>query len=413
MAKKITHIIWKLFLASVLLTGAGCTSAQQSVQHNAHSSGSDKTIEDIETGILGISKYGNIVLTVTPQTMMNYGYEEADIIHVEIGDEQMTMPIGTNYSDVDAGSAICRYDMENTPQYVILAISSGNLASAMNVADKHETNDDQGYEWIWREGMGEDVSVKITMAEKQGYANEYEIHKVTATRTNSRDDYPELSDAQYANFRAVTTAGMGKDTLYRSSSPINPKIGRNKEADEALSLNGIRTVINLADYEKEMKEYPDYASTWYSECSVLPLAMSMDMAAEENRKKLAEGLRYILTQEGPYLIHCLEGKDRTGFVIAILECLMGADIDAVIKDYMVTYDNFYHVKENTDPYEQISAIIVNQLHDAFHLDEDTEFKKNESLQAYAEQYILELGLSSEELEALKTKLSADYGGQQE
>ena len=25
------------------------------------------------------------------------------------------------------------------------------------------------------------------------------------------------------------------------------------------------------------------------------------------------------------LIHCLEGKDRTGIVTALLECLMGAD----------------------------------------------------------------------------------------
>ena len=42
---------------------------------------------------------------------------------------------------------------------------------------------------------------------------------------NNREDYPELTDEQFANFRNIATTGMGAGILYRSSSPINPELG--------------------------------------------------------------------------------------------------------------------------------------------------------------------------------------------
>ena len=392
-----------------LLTLCGCSAPSQN--ESSQNDASEQEYPVIEAGIYTISKYGNIILTISPETMMEYGYEEADIIDVEIGSVHKEMPVGINYSDVDAGSAICRYDLENDPHSISLAISGGNLAAAMNVADKKETSDGEGFIWIYREGLDENVTVYIRMAEKQGYADEYQIHKVTSTRTNERADYPDLSDAEFANFRAVSTTGMGKDTLYRSSSPINPKIGRNRQADEALSLNGVHTILNLADYEHEMKEYPGYSSTYYSECDIIPLAMSMDLTGEENSVKMAEGLRFIIGRDGPYLIHCLEGKDRTGFVIAVLESLMGASIGEVVEDYMVTYYNFYGVEKGTENYDRIAAVITQLLMNAFGTESLTEFKKNEPLTSYARDYLLRLGLSEQEIEELKMRLAVDYGGQ--
>jgi hypothetical protein len=361
----------------------------------------------VEAGIAEISKHGNLILTVSPETMMELGYEEADLIDVEIGSRHEIMPVGTNYSDVDYGKTICRYDLEDEIHHIALAVSGGSFAGLMEVADKEETDDEKGYQWIFRDGIDENAGVRITMAEKQGYAEELKIHKITASRTNERSGYPDLSDAEYANFRAVSTSGMGKDTLFRSASPVNPKIGRNKEADEALSLNGVHTIINLADYENEMKEYPDYSLTYYSKCVILNAAMSMDMTLEENRQKLASAIRFINQNEGPYLIHCLEGKDRTGYVAAILECLMGAELDEVVDDYMVTYYNFYGLKEGDESYDRIAALITGQLNAAF----GTELKEGDTLAVYAEQYLKDTGLSDEEIAELKTRLGKDYGGQ--
>ena len=61
-------------------------------------------IPDIEAGILDITKYGNITLTIGPDSMEDLGYEPADLILVRIGDSEMEMPIGTAYTDADSGA---------------------------------------------------------------------------------------------------------------------------------------------------------------------------------------------------------------------------------------------------------------------------------------------------------------------
>ena len=148
---------------------------------------------------------------------------------------------------------------------------------------------------------------------------------------------------------------MGTSTLFRSSSPINPALNRNEEADQALLNSLVRTVMNMADTEETMKKFADYNLTNYSSCDIIALNMGMDFFSEEFQEKLAEGFRYMASHDGPYLIHCVEGKDRTGFAAAVLECLMGATADEVVGDYMLTYFNFYGIEPGTEQYEQIAA----------------------------------------------------------
>ena len=71
--------------------------------------------------------------------------------------------------------------------------------------------------------------------------------------------------------------------------------------------------------------------------------MGVDFAAEEFNAKLKTGLVYLIDNEGPYLIHCNEGKDRAGFVAALLEALGGAEAEEIVEDYMLSYENYYHV----------------------------------------------------------------------
>ena len=55
--------------------------------------------------------------------------------------------------------------------------------------------------------------------------------------------------------------------------------------------------------------------------------MGTSFDTEEFRNKLAEGLRFFAAHEGPYAVHCQEGRDRTGVVAVLLECFMGAGYD--------------------------------------------------------------------------------------
>ncbi len=349
-----------------------------------------ETVPDLEVGIKEIKNTGNIVLNILPESMRELGYEPADIILVRVGQIEMELPIGVEYTDVDAGQLICCMRADK----VALAINAGNLASTMGIT---------------ADGQDDTATVVISMIQKQGYAEELTIHRLGETRTNNREDYRELSDEEYANFRAVETGGMGTSTLFRSSSPVNPKLNRNTEADEALLRSLVRTVMNMVDSEETMTAYADFRLTNYSSCDIIALNMDMDWQSEDFQQKLGEGFRFLASHEGPYLIHCLEGKDRTGFAAAILECLMGASADEVISDYMLTYYNYYGIEPGTKPYQRIAeGNIVSSLSSVFGVSSIQE--ENIDLSACAETLLEKIGMQPDEISALKEKLSRDYGG---
>ena len=178
----------------------------------------EETYPQIEAGIAEISKYGNIILTIDPAAMKEQGYEPADIITIRIGEKEMDMPVGTAYTDVDSGEPVCCYKFSSSRnrEETVLSVNSGNLIEAMNVAKIVKVAEAPGFKIEWSEGMDENTTVYLNMKEKQGFAEEYAMHQLGAVRTNKREDYGHLSDAEYANFRMVRTT----DHLHRSTLPI-------------------------------------------------------------------------------------------------------------------------------------------------------------------------------------------------
>ena len=363
-----------------------------------------ETAESIETGIREIQKYGNLVLTISGNSLLDMGYEYGDIAAVTVDGQTYDMPVVSSYSDVDNGSMLCRVIASDNPDEdaVILAINMGDLASTLGIATKTTIEEEPGFRWDYNEGYDDTLTISIAMGEKGGYADEYMIHQLT--RSEIREDYPDLTDEQYANFRNVATTGMGAYVLYRSSSPVNPEINRSSEADAAVNAAGIRTVMNLADNEETMKGYEGYNESYYSHLDVVALNLGVDFTADDFRSGLAEGFRFLATHEGPYLIHCTEGKDRAGFTSAILECLMGATAEEVTADYMVTYANYYGVQPGTEQYDAIvRSNIAKSLATAF----DVESIYDADLATEADAYLLEIGMTREEVDALKTNLGTD------
>jgi protein tyrosine/serine phosphatase len=122
-------------------------------------------------------------------------------------------------------------------------------------------------------------------------------------------------------------------------------------------------------------------------------------------ESLIEGYRFLIDNEGPYLIHCTEGKDRTGFSIAILESLMGAQADEIVSDYMKTYYNYYGVKLGSLIYNDIAQRnIKKDLAKALNIDS---LYGDHDLSELAQDYLLNIGMSKEEIGSLKERLQED------
>jgi len=357
--------------------------------------------ESAPVTVTEIQKYGNIVLSITGTDFLAQGYAYGDVVTVTMNGQEFDMPVGTNFSDVDQGSMICRVVIkpETNEDYVLLAINMGDLATTALIAEKEKIEADPGYLWHYK--VDEPVPVAFAMKEKGGYYDEWTMHQLV--RSEKREDYPDLTDMEYANFRVIATTGVGEGKLYRSSSPVNPEINRNLEADAAAADAGVRTFINLADNEETMKAREGFADTYYSKQNIICLNLGVDFAADDFKAGLADGLRFIAANEAPYLVHCNEGKDRAGFTSAVLEALMGASAEEITADYMVTYYNYYGVQPGTEQYDVIAkANIQKSLATAFGMESIFEG----DLQQAAVNYLLGIGMTEEEIASVQANLGA-------
>ncbi|MBR2674540.1 MAG: tyrosine-protein phosphatase [Mogibacterium sp.] len=406
--KKIKRTVIALLMAGLLISPVNATLLGG---WQVYAAPTERTATEITTTVAGTHpKYGNATLAVTPTEMEEAGYKVGDILKVVAKEQTLEVPFCTNYSDVDSGSLV----IINNGSDIIFAINLRNIASTYGLAAGDE--------------------VKISLGEAAGYLEEYEIRHLE--RTNDRDDYS--SDEVFANFRPVSTTGMKEGVLYRSSSPVNDEIGRASYADTLISevdiyypaadsennpLKGVQTVINLADTADQILGYTEeagfnspYYKSLFESGAVVPLAMGVDFTDPGFGEKLAEGLRFMINHNGPYLVHCNEGKDRAGFVSALLEALVGATHEEVVNDYMTTYENYYHIDKVADA-SKWNKIADSNIKMTFKtvvagLDKDADFDSID-LQAATEAYLKNAGLTDDEITRLKICLSDQSGTIQE
>ena len=331
---------------------------------------------------LSVSKYGNVTTTMPVSVFDGAGYCTGDILKVTVGDTTIEAPYGTGYSNVDTGSVIVLPDGDTGT--VAIAINMGNFAGTYSVT--------------------EETPIVFSMGEKEGYLEEYEIRNIDSLRTNDRKDYK--SDEIFANFREIKMGDIAAGTLYRSASPVNPELGRNTYADALAKKAGVKTFINLADDEETLKAYEGYAESYYGKQNVAALNMGVDFAAPEFAEKLKTGLEFMIANEGPYLIHCTEGKDRAGFVSMLLEALMGGKKDEIVNDYMLSFENYYGVEHGSDRWTRIAqSNIISNLLKLTGAEDEKALDKADLVKA-AETYLTDtVGLTAEQVTALKDVLS--------
>ena len=380
----------------VLLTG--CATRTQTVQ--------ETVITEVTSSVKEIQKYGNLVLTIEKKDLDAMGAEYGDVFTVSFQDTEVYAPYCTNYSDVDLGSIVLRNDGET----LILAINMGDFATTYSIAEK-VSNPDKTYKWIFEEGKTmEDISLLLTLTGKGEYRDEWLIHQLS--RTDNREDYS--SDAAFANFREIKGGKIGEGALFRSSSPINNEIGRAKYADALVKENGIRTVMNLADSEESILSYmekEDFASPYYASLfengDVIALNMGVSFKTREFQASLSEGLTFLASKEGPYLVHCTEGKDRAGFTSALLSALMGLTYQEIVEDYMTTYENYYHIEKGSEQYEAVKKSNIDSML-SFIASVESDKLSQVDLSLKAEEFLLAIGMEEETVRKLKENLAKNY-----
>ncbi len=266
------------------------------------------------------------------------------------------------------------------------------------------TRNNQG---LWTDaGLTENDTAVVTLREAGKYLNEQEA--LSQSYSNDKDEYRD--DIQFANFRALSGGSLKEGFLYRGASPVDNQKNRAASANALLEKNGIRFILDLADSEEEYLGYRKesgfssfYAAALYDEGSTALLGMSSSYGSEAFKQKLTGGFRKMLSAEGPIYIHCLEGKDRTGFVCFLLESLAGASYEEMLSDYMKTYENYYGITKEDDPdkYNAVASLYFDAFAAYLHGTEDCDELASADYSQDAVDYLLDAGMTADEIGALR------------
>ena len=372
------------FLLAILII---CVTVNGFSSCNEEESGIDDKPVSVKATVVEIEKYGHAVLDVNTADLVAVGFALGDVVCVRLGAFESTMPFFDGYYS-NPGSLLLRGSAPEAR--VAICINYDNFAAVNGVR------------------VGD--SVEITMAEKAGMLA---IQELCALHySNDREDYAD--DATFSNFRAVTLGRIGEGKLYRTASPINNEHGRAEYADNLIESVGVATVLNLADSFEDIEGYlanteqtSEYYRSLYESGRVIAIDLAGDFFSNDFAATIADGLTFLARNETPFCIHCTEGKDRAGFTAMLLEALMGATLDQIIYDYTLTFYNYYGIDKDREPERYQAVLDTNLIPIILHVTDakSVEELKCMDLEVAVTEYLLEAGMTEEDISMLKDKLS--------
>ena len=342
-----------------------------------------------ECAIIHEPEFGGVYIRKTIEDFNDLGFEFGDSVTLKFsnGYSIESLPYYNGFYTKPGEALLVGY-----PGYDYIKAAISNGADLWDIADLSD----------------EDTAV-IILEEKGKYRDIQDARDLHYT--DDRDDYE--NDAVFANFRSVKCTGIREGMLYRSASPCDNQHGRAPYVDDLIKENGVGYILDLADDNDKIEGYitsgefdSPYFKELYDKGFVVPLSMNMDYTSDRFREGLKNGFMEIAKKEGPFLVHCTEGKDRTGYFCMIAEALCGASYDEIADDYMITYRNYYHLDEKTD--KDKYKIIIRDVLDPMMIntigDGNAEIR-TEDLSYLAEKYLLSIGLDSDTVLRVRNKLA--------
>jgi protein-tyrosine phosphatase len=184
------------------------------------------------------------------------------------------------------------------------------------------------------------------------------------TALEPRDDVaskiavPSISNFRDVGGHALPSGKIRTGRLYRSAAPRQ----LNASDTEAFGMMRLTTIVDLRGRDEAAKSPTlghDTGSIRIVSTPVEPrtsgrvqqaladgsasAALMRDLMISSYRHYVTEAapafgdaLTALLISDGPALVHCTAGKDRTGFVVAVIQSALGASENDIAADYLRT-----------------------------------------------------------------------------
>ncbi|MBP5261276.1 MAG: tyrosine-protein phosphatase [Clostridiales bacterium] len=242
-------------------------------------------------------------------------------------------------------------------------------------------------------------TLTITLDERGRYREDYEAYNLDPDLVK----WEGQTDEEFINSREITAGNIRPGILYRGASPFDTTFNRTDLMDRFIRDNNIQFIFDLADDNDKIRGLeglPENTSRMINENRVYGCYFGIDYADPVSMAAFGEGLKTMMDHEGPYLIHCSLGRDRTGILCAIIEALCGATYDEIVDDYMLSYRDLHHI--DMDPsslqYNLFKQRLLDKLEEALQVDQDS--IATADLQSASHDYLIRCGMTEEEVARL-------------
>ena len=335
----------------------------------------------VETSVIHEMEFDSVYGNLTIEDFMKQGFDFGDSVDVSFstGYTFKDIPFYDGYYVKTGDPLVVGY-----PGYPHIDFATNNKANCYQNLE-----------------LSDGDTMTITLNEKRKYLVEQETFSIKYF--DERDKYS--TDEVFANFRAMKLSTMKDNIFYRGASPVDNQHNRAAYADQLIKEAGVDFILDLADNEDEINSYiakegfcSQYALNLYNEGNIALLDMGADFKSSVFRTKLVSGLTELINHDGPFYVHCTEGKDRTGFVCFLLGALTNATYNELEADYMITYDNYYGIT-NDNNLPKYQAIVNLKFMDFVNFlapdASTTDTYKNEAIQ-----YLIDGGMNINDINAL-------------
>lgn len=317
--------------------------------------------------------------------------------------------LGFSYGDSVNLSFSTGYTLENIPYFNGYYVKMGEPLLVSYPGYPSVVAGFNNGESLWKvAGLSEGDTVTVALNK----AGEYGVVQETFQMAYEDERAKFETDVQFANFRALTGGDLVEGLFYRSASPVDDEHNRAGYVNALIEDAGVRFILDLSDNDGEIAAFQEdaaakgtnisYFKSLLAEGNVCGIDLASNFTAQAFREKLAGGFIELTQHEGPYLLHCVEGKDRTGFACMLVEALAGATYDEILDDYMITYANYYGIDRATRP-EQYDAVANLRLREMLcflaDLDEDADLTSVDFYEP-ARAYLQSGGMTDEQIDAL-------------
>ena len=275
--------------------------------------------------------YGDLILDFTTDDMFEKGFHYGDYIRVKVAGYELKSVVLVESANC---SPYFSYFVANNGGRAAISMFNGFMFSA-------------------------DIGTEVVMT-YEGKCDGYQHMTNLKRYVTDESRYSDTKD--YANFYEITGGDIASGRVYRSYSMIKDSDvpSRSWYVDKFAEECGIGYMLMLSYSEAQVEAAPEWFKGTYGQelvdsgrYTALQMHPADIFCTPEKVRAVFDAM---IENDGPYLIYCNLGKDRTGMVSILIQGLCGASNEEIRDSYMKAFENLYLIEKDSDSYKAVQQL---------------------------------------------------------